>query len=160
MASNVLVIVTRCLEVSVIIATRLTFLIGTAHTKEFCKCTPKATKHALHVNFTDVHEQVISLGRSRLRALVMFARDMQIQVALCKQGCRLINIWLINVLLQLRRVTIVPVSPTSILSTPTDGNRMQISQIHPKSTVPVGLVYHSETRNEKDNDKCGIVQWK
>ena len=42
-----------------------------------------------------MHEKVILLGRSRLRALVglVFAHDMQIQVAhaLCKQGCRLIS---------------------------------------------------------------------
>ena len=62
---------------------------------KFWKCTPTATKNALHANFTYVHEKVILLGRSRLHALVVlvFAPDMQIQVAhaLCKQGCRLIS---------------------------------------------------------------------
>ncbi len=61
----------------------------------FYKCTPTATKHALHANFTYVYERVILLGRSRLRALVVlvFAYDMQTQVAhvVCKQGCRLIS---------------------------------------------------------------------
>ena len=59
------------------------------------KCTPTATKHALHANFTYVHEKVILRGRNRLRALVvlLFGHDMQIQVAhaLCKHGCRLIS---------------------------------------------------------------------
>ena len=40
-----------------------------------------------------MHKKVISLGKSRLRALVVVAHDMQIQIsqALCKQGCRLIS---------------------------------------------------------------------
>ena len=63
--------------------------------KKFYKCTPTATKHALHANFTYVNEKVILLGRSRLRALVVlvFEHDMQTQVAhgVCKQGCRLIS---------------------------------------------------------------------
>ena len=83
-----------CLDVSVIIANF--FLIGTAHNyKQFYKCTPTATKHALHANFIYVHEKVILLGRSRLRALgvLVFAHGMQIQVAhaLCNQDCRLIS---------------------------------------------------------------------
>ena len=45
--------------------------------------------------FFYVHEKVILLDRSRLRALVVlvFAHDMQTQVAygVCKQGCRLIS---------------------------------------------------------------------
>ena len=49
----------------------------------------------LRANFTFVHEKVILLGRSRLRALIVlvFAHDIQMQVAhgLCKQGCRLIS---------------------------------------------------------------------
>ena len=63
--------------------------------KKFYKCTPTATKHALQANFTYVHETMILLGRSRLRALValVFAHNMQTQVAhgVCKQGCRLIS---------------------------------------------------------------------
>ena len=62
--------------------------------KKFYKCTPTATKHVLHADFTYVHEKVILLGRSRFRALVVlvFGHDMQIKVAnaLCKQGWRLI----------------------------------------------------------------------
>ena len=55
--------------------------------KKFDKCTPTATKHALHANFIYVHEKVIFLGRSRLRALdvLVFAHGMQ------KQGCLLIR---------------------------------------------------------------------
>ena len=102
------------MEVSVIIANILSVLIGIAYIKKIYKCTPTDTKHALHANFTYVHEKVILLGRSRLRALVVliFGHDMQIQVAhaLCKHGCRLI-IRLISDLLQLRRVTIVPGLP-------------------------------------------------
>ena len=63
--------------------------------KKLYKCTTTATKHALHANFSYVHEKVIFLGRSRLRTLVVlvFAHDMQTQVAqgVCKQGCRLIR---------------------------------------------------------------------
>ena len=74
----------------------LTFLIGTARITNSTKlCTPTATKHAYYANFTYVHEKVILLGRSRLRALVVlvFTHDMQIQVAhaLCERGCRLIR---------------------------------------------------------------------
>ena len=63
--------------------------------KKIYKCTPTATKHALHSNFTYVQEKLILLGRSRLCALVVLAvgHDMQIQVAhaLCKQCCSLIS---------------------------------------------------------------------
>ena len=59
------IIFSSCLDVSVIIANILMFLIGTAHIKKFYKCTPIATKHALHANFIYVHEKVILLGRSR-----------------------------------------------------------------------------------------------
>ena len=63
--------------------------------KTFYKCTARATKHALHLIFTYVHEKVILLRRNRLRALVVlvFRHDMEIQVAhaLCKHGCRLIS---------------------------------------------------------------------
>ena len=81
----------------VIIANILTFIIGTPHIKNSTNVgpTPTATKHAVHPNFTYVHEKVNLLGRSRLRTLVVlvFAHDKQIQVAhaLCKQGCRLIS---------------------------------------------------------------------
>ena len=64
--------------------------------KKFYTCTPiPTTKHALHANVTYVHEKVILPSRSRLRALVVlvFAHDMQIQVAhgVCKHGCRLMS---------------------------------------------------------------------
>ena len=41
------------------------------------RCPPTATKYALHGNFTYVHENVILLGKSRLRALavLIFAHD-------------------------------------------------------------------------------------
>ena len=83
------------MKVSVIIASILTFLIGTAHIKKFCKCTPTAKKTCFTRQFYFRDEKVIFLDRSRLRALIVFifAHDMQIQVAhaLCKQGCRLIS---------------------------------------------------------------------
>ncbi len=50
---------------------------------------------SLHANFTYVHEKVIMLRRSRLRALVVlvFAHDMQIKVAhaLNEQGRHLVR---------------------------------------------------------------------
>ena len=93
LATNLFFIFTSCLDVSVIIANFFSYWHCTY--KQFYKCTPTATKHALHANFIYVHEKVILLGRSRLRALdvLVFAHGMQIQVAhaLCKQGCRLIS---------------------------------------------------------------------
>ena len=69
------------LEVSVTIANILTFIIGIHCQYKNSINTPTATKHALHVNFTYVHEKVISLGKSRLRALVV--------LILCKFKTRL-----------------------------------------------------------------------
>ena len=92
----------------------------------YCHCTYKKNstnvhqqlkKHALNAQFTYLHEKVILLRRSQLRALVVlvFAHDMQIEVphALFKQGCRLISGTANKRLATLlRRVTIAPFSPT------------------------------------------------
>ena len=71
------------------------FLIGTAHIKKIFKCTPTAKKICFIRQFYFRAEKVILFARNRLRALivVIFAHDMQIQVAhaLRKQGCRLIS---------------------------------------------------------------------
>ena len=88
-------IVTRCLKVSVIIASILTFLIGTAHIKNSVNVHQQLKKTCFSRQFYFRDEKVIFLDRSRLRALIVFifAHDMHIQVAhaLCKQGCRLIS---------------------------------------------------------------------
>ena len=63
--------------------------------KKFFKCTPTAKKICFIGQFYFRAEKVILFARNRLRALIvlMFAHDMQIQVAhaLCEQGCRLIS---------------------------------------------------------------------
>ena len=78
---------TCCLEISVIIANLLTFLIGAAHIHNSTNVHQQVKQNA---NFTYVHEKIILHGRNRLRGLVVFvfAHDMQIQVglAMCKQG--------------------------------------------------------------------------
>ena len=63
--------------------------------KKFFKYSPTAKKHAFIRQFYFRAEKVILLARNRLRTLIViiFAHDMQIQVAhaLRKQGCRLIS---------------------------------------------------------------------
>ena len=63
--------------------------------KKFYKCTPTAKKTFFIRKFYFRAEKVILLARNRSRALIVliFAHDMQIQVAhaLCKQGCHLIS---------------------------------------------------------------------
>ena len=83
------------MEVSVITANILTFLIGATHFYKILQRYTNSYTNSIHANFTYDHEKAISHGRSRLRALVvlLFSHDMQIQEAhaLCKQGCRLIS---------------------------------------------------------------------
>ena len=85
----------RCLKVSVIITSILTFLIGTPHIQNSANVHQQLKKTCFTRQFYFRDEKVIFLDRSRLRALIVliFAHDMQIQVAhaLCKQGCRLIS---------------------------------------------------------------------
>ena len=88
-------IVRRCFKVSVIIANILTFLIGIAHIKNSSNIYQLLEKTCFIRQFYFRAEKVIFLARTRLRALIilLFAHDMQIQVAhaRCKQGCRLIS---------------------------------------------------------------------